>query len=253
MPPKLHELLAVKDNLRSQAETCRNDLKGTFEKRTQHFTERVTTYNPKAENELPKTEESVAMQTTVSKELKWIQEKLVKAIDVNHQIEVSNCSATADVILDNGALLLTGMPSASLLQLQKRLMEIVDLVKAIPTLDPAKGFQPDKDKGAGIYRANETVRDRTHKEFKFVVMVPANDKHPAQVEKMNVDVPVGVLTTQEWSSLISVADKAEMLDRAEHLLRAVKKATARANEREVQIEGNRIGDRVLDYIFSGRQ
>lgn len=253
MPPKLHELLAVKDNLRTQAETCRNDLKGTFDKRTQHFTERVTTYLPKAENEPIKTEETVTMQTTIAKELQWIQEKITKAIDVSHQIEAANCEAFADVILDNGAILLGRMPTISLMQLQKRLMEVVDLVKAIPTLDPAKGFVADKDRGAGIYRANEVVRDRTHKEFKFVVMVPATDKHPAQVEKMNIDVPVGVITTQEWSSLLPVSEKAEMLDRAEHLLRAVKKAIARANETPVVIESNRIGDRVLNYVFNGRQ
>ena len=79
-------------------------------------------------------------------------------------------------------------------------------------------------------------------------MVPPTDKHPAQVKELVLDKPIGTLVTQEWSSLITVSQKGDMLDRVEELLRAVKKARARANELELDVRQNKIGTDVLKFI-----
>ena len=79
-------------------------------------------------------------------------------------------------------------------------------------------------------------------------MVPATEKHPAQVKELMLDRPIGTVITQEWSSLITVSQKGDMLDRVEELLRAVKKARARANEIDLDVRQNKIGADLLKYI-----
>lgn len=245
---KLHELLAVDSDIKNQAATCLNDLKNTFEKKTSHFSEKIVTFRPSAENAEPKVESQLGLQTTVAKELDWIGEKISKAIDSGHQIDVANLVAKADVVLEDGTVLLKDVPATSLLQLEKRLVEVQTLIAKIPTLDPAQGFTPDFERGKGIFRARDVEKPRTEKQFSFVVMYPATDKHPAQVKELNLDKPVGSVLTQEWSSLITTSAKGDMLDRVEELTRAVRKARARANEMEVDVRQNRIGKTVFDFI-----
>jgi hypothetical protein len=245
---KLHELLAVESDLRSQAESCRTDLKATFEKKGHHFQKKVVTFKSSKEGGTDKVEGQLELQTTVSKELAWIGEKITKALDAGHQIDVANTQAKADVVLDDGTALLKDVPATSLLRMEHRVVEIRDLLHTIPTLDPAKGFMLDTTEGEGIYKARDDARPRTEKQFDFIVMVPPTDKHPAQVKELMLDKPIGTLVTQEWSSLITVAQKGDMLDRVEELLRAVKKARARANELELDVRQNKIGAAILKYV-----
>lgn len=248
---KLHELLAVENDQRSQAESCRTDLKATFEKKVHHFTKKVVTFKSDTEGVPDKTESQLDLQTTVRKELGWIGEKLAKAMDLGHQIDIANTSAKADIMLDDGTPLLKSVPSTSLLRMEHRVIELRDLVLAIPTLDPAKGFAPDTSQGPGVYKAHEKEGPRTEKQFKFVIMVPATDKHAAQVKELMADERIGTVVTQEWSSALTVADKGDMLDRVEEVLRAVKKARARANEADLDVAQNKIGDTLLKYVFGG--
>jgi hypothetical protein len=246
---KLHELLAVEPDYRSQAESCRADLKNTFEKKVHHFTKKVVTFKSNQDGVEDKVEGQLQLQTTVSKELDWIGDKISKVLDAGHQIDVANTLAKADLILENGTVLLKDVPATSLLRMEHRVTELRELLHAIPTLDPAKGFEPDASEGDGIYRARDDSRNRTEKQFSFVVMVPPTDKHPAQVKELMTDKVVGAVTAQEWSSLITVAAKGDMLDRVEELLRSIKKARARANDMELDVKQNKIGADLLKYIF----
>lgn len=247
--PKLHELLAVQDSLRSQAEATRADLKNTFEKKRTHFSEKVVTYKSLTEGVEDKVESQLGLQTTVSKELQWIADKLGKAIDISHQVDEANTLARADVVLDDGTVLLKGVPATSLLQLGHRIKEVQDLVTAIPTLDPAQGFREDKGRGDGIYQARDVEKPRTEKKWEVLTLAVATDKHPAQVEKMAVDRVIGHTIQQEWSSLITVSEKGDMLDRCEEFSRAVKRARSKANDFSVDTSLNKIGETVLEYLF----
>jgi len=249
---KLHELLAVENNLRGQAEQTRKDLINTFEKKKHHFSEVIVTFKSNKEGVEDKVESQLGLQTTVRKELAWIGEKIAAATDIGYQIDLANTTAKADVILENGTVILKDVPATSLLQLEKRLKEVQELVMAIPTLDPAKGFEPDPDRGEGIYRARDVEKPRTEKQFEYVVMVQPTKEHPAQVKELMVDKPIGTILGQEWSSLLTTAEKGEMLDRAESLLRAVKKARSRANEQEVDVKSNKITSRLLEYVVDGK-
>ncbi len=244
---KLHELLAVKDSLRKQAAATMADLSNTFEKKRTHFSEKVVTFKSLKEGVEDKVESQLGLQTTVKKELVWIGEKIAKAMNIAHQVDEANTSAKADVILEDGTTLLQAVPATTLLELEKRVEEIHVLVSAIPTLDPAQGFQPDSTRGTGIYRARDVEKPRTEKTFEFIIMVPPTDKFPAQVKELNPDKVVGHTVTQEWSSLLTVAEKGDTLDRVENLARAVKKARSRANDSAVD-EVSNIGDAIWSYV-----
>ena len=246
---KLHELLAVEEDLKGQAVTVRNQLAETFTKRQHLFEETRKTYTDNAEGSKPVVEEQKDIQSTVAKEVLWISEHLTKALDLGYQIDVANTTAKADVVTEDEEVLLKSVPTTALLRMQHRIREIEDLIKTIPTLDPALGFKPDDARGPGIYKAREVQEVRKRKENKVLTLAQATDKHPAQVQLVSVDTPVGTILKQEWSALITPSQKAELLNRAEKLLRAVKKARSRANDIETDVRGEKIGKTVLSYIF----
>lgn len=246
---KLHELIAVEDNLKGQATKVRSELTATFEKKRHLFEETRKTYTENAENSVSQVEEQKDIQTTVGKEIEWVSEHLAKAIDAGYQIDLANTEAKADVETEDEETLLKTIPAAALLRLQHRIGEIKELIQAIPTLDPAKGFQPDSDRGAGIYKARDVQKTRTQKQKKVITLAAATEKFPAQVQIIDVDVPVGRILEQEWSALLTPAIKAELLNRVEKLSRALAKARARANNTEIDARQNKIGKTLLNYIF----
>ena len=247
---KLHELLAVDGNLKSQADKTRTELMNTFEKKTHHFTEKTVTFKPFEEGADTVTESQLDIQTTVTKELKWLSDFLIKSLDVSYQVAEANTIARADVILDDGNILLSRVPATSLLELEKRMKELHDFVVAIPTLDPSKGFRPDPDRGSDIFKARQEDKTRTKKIQKPLTLAPATDKHPAQVQLVTEDIPVGTITTLEWSGLITVAAKGDMLYRVESLTRAIKQARSRANDSYVDTSAQKIGAELIGYVFA---
>lgn len=246
---KLHELLAVHGNLTGQANKKRADLKMTFEKKRHLFEETRKTFTPNEELEKPQVEEQKDIQSTVISEIEWIKPSLIKALDVAYQVDVANTEATADVVTEDDKILLKAVPATTLLQLEKRVAEWKDLIDAIPTLDPAKGFQKDEARGRGYYRARDVTKPRTKKVPEVITLAPATKEHPAQVQLIQIDKPVGTILEQEWSSLITPGTKADLLDRVETLLRAVSKARSKANEHAIDVQDKKIGAELLDFVF----
>jgi hypothetical protein len=246
---KLHELLSVAGNLKSQADKVRTDLMETFEKKRQLFGEKIVSFTPSLEGANTVVETQSDLQSTVPKELEWIAVHLAKALDIQYQISEANMEARADVVLEDGSVLLKLLPATQLLELENRLQEIQGLVVKVPTLDPAKGFILDTARGKGVFKAREVVKPRSKKVMKVLVKYEATKEHPAQTDVYNEDVPVGVILEQEWSGMITPAAKAEMLDRCEQVLRAVKRARSRANDLDVDVTSKKIGKQVLSFIF----
>ena len=248
--PKLHEVIAVRSNLNGQGDKALGGVKDLFDKKKHHFGSKLVTFIPKAEGEPTKTEEQSDIQTTVVKELNWFSNIFAKAIDNTYQIDLTNMEAKADVVLeDQTDPLLKSVPATTLLALEGYLEKVHELLNHVPTLDPAKAFTPDSQKGPGYYIARPTETNRTKKTKKNHVLAEATDKHPAQVHMYEEDVPIGTLQTQEWSTLITPAQKAELLNRCDMLERAIRRARARANEAEVNTTA-KIGNRLLEYIFT---
>lgn len=247
--PKLHELLAVERDMKAQAEKCRTDLAETFKKKEHHFTAKITQFKPYGEGEAEKIEEQLDLQTTVPKELKWVSEFIIKAMDVSYQVAEANTTARADVVLEDDTVLLKDMPTSALLELEKRMEELRLFVAAIPTLDPVKGFRPDPDRGTDVFKARDIVTVRTRKVTKFQSVAKATDKHPEQIKEVVEDTPTGDIVKMEWSGMLTVAVKGDMLNKVEVLARAVKKARARANEVDIPKTGIKIGATLINYVF----
>jgi hypothetical protein len=245
---KLHELLAVDGNLKGQADKTRTDLRATFANKRHLFEEKVVTFKPVDETERTVTESQLDLQTTVRKELSWISDILAKSLDVSFQVADANTKAKASIVLEDGTTLAEDVPATALLELEKRAGELQELVASIPTLDPAKGFKPAPARGDGIYEAREAVTRRTKKVQRPIVLYQATPEHPAQTQLITEDVVTGQITTQEWSGLLTPAEKADMFERVERLRRAIKKARARANEATVDTT-RKVGDSLLKYVF----
>lgn len=246
--PKLHQLLAVHDNVKGQATKTLNDLKGTLHGKRHLFEEVHKEFQPTVDGLTTEVIEQKDIQTTVLAEIKWVTKHLSKAVDVGYQVDIGNLTAKADIKLEDGTIIAKDVPATSLLQLEKRVSEWHDLIAAIPTLDPAKGFALDTARGEGIYKAREVRKDKTRKEDKVITLAPPTDKHPAQVALKTIDAPVGHIIEQEWSSLITPAKKAELLEQAETLRNAIKDARSRANEQLVD-DGLKIGNTLLEFVF----
>lgn len=246
---KIHELLAVQGNLQGQATKTLTDLKASLHSKRHLYEEVNEFFQPNEEGKPTEQIEVKSIQTTVQKEIKWISKHLTSALDVSYQVDVANTQAKADIVAEDGTIIAKDVPATFLLQLEKRVVEWQDLIDKIPTLDPAKGFKPDPAKGEGYYVARETSKNRTTKKAEVITLAPATDKHPAQAVLQNIDVPVGHIIRQEWSALITPAVKADLFDKAEVLLRAVKAARAKANNVEIDTKGLKIGQNLLDFVF----
>lgn len=246
---KLHELLAAAKSITGQATHKRTELMATFDKRVHLFSKKLVTFKPVTEGIPDEIREQRDIQTSVKAELAWISKAIVKAIDAGFSIDVANTEATADIVLESGSTLATGIPATALLQLEHRIKELAELLKTVPTLDPAKGFKLDPDTGDGVYKAIEVNKVSTKKVEEFITVAAATKEHPAQVTKVTNDVKVGTILEQEWSSLITPSDKADLLDRCEDLLRAVVAARSRANDANVDQKVTKIGDMLLGYVL----
>ncbi len=246
---KLHELLAVETNLENQANKTRSDLMNTFEKKRHLFEEKRVVFTPLGEGQTV-VETQSDIQSTVNKELSWVQTFLGKALDASYQVAETNTLARADVILedDSNTVLLTNVPATALLELEKRMVELTNLVTSIPTLDPAKGFSADSQRGEGYFQARSVNKTRSKKEKVVLIKYEATKEHPAQTELIDKDIPVGTINEQEWSGLMTPAQKTELINRVEVVSRAVRRARSRANEAEVNTS-NKIGGKLLNYIF----
>ena len=246
---KLHELLAVHGNLTGQANKKRTDLKVTFEKKRHLFEETRKTFKPNEEQAVSQVEEQKDIQSTVIREIEWIKPSLAKALDLAYQVDVANTQAKADVVTEDGDILLKAVPATTLLQLEKRVAEWKDLIDSIPTLDPAKGFQKDEARGRGFYKARDVTKPRTKKVPEVITLAQATREHPAQTQLVQIDKPIGTILEQEWSSLITPGMKADLLDQVETLLRAVAKARAKANEHDIDVTDKKIGGELLDFVL----
>jgi hypothetical protein len=244
---KLHEILAVEGSLENQANKCRADLLGTFEKKRHLFEEKRVVFQSFVEGAPEVTESQSSLQSTVWKELTWLRGFSVKALDASYSVAAANTIAIADIVTEDGATLAQGVPATALLELEKRIAEWVDFLKAVPTLDPVRGFVRDTNRGNDVYVAQEVTKTRTKKTKEVIKLAPPTKEHAEQVAMIDVDVPVGKIREMEWSGLITPAEKAELINRAEIVGRAVRQARSRANE--VETSRQQIGASLLDYIL----
>ncbi len=252
--PKLHEILAVESDLRGQYEKILAETKVTFEKKTEHFLglhKSLKMFDSFREIEEAAAEVHKEVVTTVDEKLKHTWKYAVKYFDCLLQKETTNTTATADLVID-GVVLGERLPATFLLGMEERIKKIRDLYESIPTLQPGTTWVEDQTQRPGLFKALYPEKaNKTEQSIQHKVLVAPTDKHPAQIEKWTEQVPVGIYAQDRWSGMISPARKAELLERLDILLAAVKKARQRANQADV-VKGD-IAQRLYNFVHNERK
>lgn len=248
---KLHEILAVENGLEQTQRKIVEEARDTFAKKPDHFvaSHRALAMFDEKEQGL-NAEEHKAMVTTVADKLAYVAGTVTRYLDVVLQKDMANQRGAGDITLD-GKVMLANVPVTTLLGLESKLAALREMYLAIPTLAPGREWVPDDQRGRGVYRdLHAELRQKTQKTIRHKVLFEGNKEHPPQIEKWFEDVPVGTITTSTWSGMLTPAEKSDLLERLDKLVRAVKKARMRANT--VDVPDGRIGQRIFAYVHDGK-
>jgi hypothetical protein len=249
MMPKLHEILAAEKTVAAawntlHAETLKKlGNEQFFNGHTKSL--KMLEDSPANEAIEAQAREDKQMQTNVHDTLDYALGIFAKAENLQAAKNVTNTFAKADVVF-RGTTLFTSLPVDQLLGLESRLGKMRELMLAMPTLDAARAWQRDGTTGHWVAPPEHGVK--TEKIVGAVELSPATDKHPAQVEKVTRDVPVGKVTLVRRSGTATAVQKAEAIKLIDELLVEVKQARMRANMTEV-VSDYRVGDTLKDLIL----
>ena len=251
MSRKLHELLAAEADLEKTAKVIISEAKNTFDKKANLFkgSRRVLKalsdqYQEMEDKFVP---EEVEMEDTVPGKLAYVLEHVGAYWDATFQKESTNQEADADVMID-GEVIFEAAPVTFLLGMEKKLKFIRDMFLSIPTLDPGVRWVKDEKMGKDVWKLEEPqIKYKTKNEIVHKVLYDATDKHPAQIEKWTEQKEVAKYEYMVWSGMISSAKKAELIQRVDKLLIAVKEARMRANQEEVK--GGNVAEKIFKYLL----
>lgn len=202
------------------------------------------TYRPKDEDGEQLPPESTKVQVKAEEIIRQTVEILTKLFDVTATKDWTNCRARADVVVE-GQTLLTQVPVAYLLFLEKQLADLQAFIKKLPTLDASETWVFDSSSDSWATEPVQTVK--TKKIPRNHVKAEATEHHPAQVEVYYEDVTVGYWRTVKFSGALPARRINELLERIEKLSQAVKFAREEANNFDV--EDQQIGARVFQYLL----
>ncbi len=250
----LHEILAVEQDLKGNAERARGQAVEAFRGKQAHFAGMRRTYRPfavdedKGETAEERLEAETTLVKTVAEELEEALKVIGKAVDTGLEIDEANTRAKADIVVDD-VVLAKDVPATFLLQLEKRLREVRSMFKEIPTFDPVRIWtaDPGADK-KNVLRAEPVITIRKQRKRKYNVMVEATKEHPAQVDVVEVEEPVGEIRSYDWTGMISPGRKTALLEQLEKLLAAVKRARSRANAVQVDSE-NKVAAKLWEFLL----
>lgn len=245
---KLHELLAVEGDLAGIAKKLTDETVSTF-KKPDHFIgqHRHLDMFDAAEQSKVVADEYKEMVTTVVDKLDYFSKAMINYFDAVLQKETTNQNAAADLVVDN-ITIAKDVPATFLLGMESKLKELRTVFESAPTLAPGIAWEKDETQGRGVYRMkNADEKVKTAKSFMHKVLYDATDKHPAQIEKWEEQVPVGKYITNTTCGMLSPAEKSIYLGRIDKLIQSVKKARMQANTAEVV--SCSCGDAMFKYIF----
>ncbi|MFC7246804.1 hypothetical protein ACFQO7_30375 [Catellatospora aurea] len=203
------------------------------------------TYQAKDEEGEQLPPESTKVQTRAEDVLRQIGTTLTRLFDVTATKDATNCTARADVVVDD-RVLLSDVPVTYLLFLEKQLTDLHTFVKKLPVLDAAESWVFSDSADCWSTEPVRTIR--TKKVPRNHVKAEATEKHPAQVEVYYEDIAVGYWTTVKFSGALPAKRVSTLLERVEKLQQAVKFAREEANNAEAV--DKHVGDRVFGYLFA---
>lgn len=250
---KLHELLAAEKTPTGAWNQLYEDTLKKFKNQT-HFFEghskslSMISDTPENKNIEAQAREEKPVTTSVFETLQYALDIFGKAEDLQYQKNATNRKATGTVMW-NGEPILQDMPVDELLGLEARLTRLRQLFSDIPTLDATKHWKVDGNMGDFIWVTEfpeETTK--TEKVIVPVVMSPATDKHPAQVQAVSKDIVVGKFTTIKRSGAATALQKAEIIKTVDNLIIEVKQARMRANETEAVTD--KVSKKIVEILLA---
>ena len=247
---KLHELLAVEGSRKGAWEKIKGETIGTFKNKVSHFQANVKTLDMLSDEDKDEEQgqtDRLAMTTTVPMKLSYMSKFFEDFIDVVYQKELTNQTARHELTVNGKTI--TDIPATFLLGLVPKLQAIRQIVEEIPTHAPGVEWEEDPShEFEGVVRAKHPQQtNKTRRTLIPVVLYEATEEHPAQVAEREVDTVVGRFTTQQWSGMLSPAEKSGLLRRIDTLIEACVKARQKANEAEVI--DRKIGSDLMEFIL----
>lgn len=241
---KLNQILAVEKSVKARY----NDAITKYyhlAKRTGVFDGLRRTYRPLKDGDLERIpSESKAVQIQAQKLVPQLAQVWSEMLDVIATKDWANQEARADIVVD-GNVIVPAVPVSYLLYLEKQLMDLHTVLDALPTYDGTREWVWNADNLVWTTDAVETMR--TRREIEYAIMYEATDKHPAQVDKVQKDVTVGIWTTVTLSGALSPAEWQSLKLRVYALQDAVKQAREAANMSEItQIK---VGEKIFGFIL----
>lgn len=250
---KLHQHLAVESDVKGAEEKIRKECFKTFSSKSAHYDGHYNIFKPleaTVDGDGSEIEEEKHIVDTVPHKLAYIQTSIVRLIDFILQKEIANTNAKADLVIeeDDGTetIIAENIPATMLLTLEKKLIQIRDLYNTIPTCDPLKRWIKDPTEDHRYITEKPETRIRSKKTAKPIVLYDATDKHPAQTQMINEDIPYGKLEITHKSGRMTSADKSGLMERIDTLIRGIKKSRQKANDQE--LTNDKIGKKLFNYI-----
>ncbi len=241
---KLNQVLAVEKGVKQQATEVMSAAYLLLQKPPM-FNGMNKTFQPLAEDGEKLPDERQVVQQHVAKLIASVQKTLIPLYDTTYQKDAANQTATADVILDNGLVLLTSVPVTTLLFLEKQLTDLRTFANKLPTLENSDNWTFDP--ALGCYKSDPVSTMRNVRIKEPMVISPATPQHPAQVAVIEKDVAQGRWTTTKFSAAVPTDWRSGVYARADELLRAVKRAREAANMVDAPVQ--QMGHKVLAYVF----
>ncbi len=244
MSTRLHQVNALLTSRKTRTQRRLTDAHHTLQK-TPLLSGVSRTYQPRDDEGEQLPPENNLVQTRVDQVLTDVADELAGLLDLQVAQDLGNASATADVVV-GGQVLLAKVPVTYLLFLDKRLTDLRTIVDKLPVLDASEEWSWDDARTC--WRSAPATTYRSKKVPRNHVLSEATDRHPAQVQVFNEDVPVGTWTTVKLSGAVPAARRRVLLARVESLIDAVRVAREAANE--IEVPQTQVGRKVMQYLFA---
>lgn len=238
----LHQIIAAEKGAKSRLESVITEIYKGIQK-PEEFKGFIKKYTPKDDEGERFQDEKKVIQRNYVDTIKKAKKAFADLFDTTATRDYANCNARADVILDGFTIVQA--PVTYLLFLEKKLVDIHTMVKALPTLDPDHEWTPDAQDN--FFRSETVQTVKTKKINTVVTLAPATTEHAAQAQLAQEDVSIGHWDTTNLSGAIPMKQKEEILERIERVIKEVKFAREKANTTEV--DEQRFGDAILAQIF----
>lgn len=243
--PKLNQIIAIEKGEQTRAAHILTGAYHLLEK-SALLQGHTRTYRPRdAEDPDQPPDDNALVQVKCDELTPQVRDGLTRYYDIAATRDWANAEARADVVID-GKVLLPAVPVTYLLFLEKQLVNLHTYLSKLPILDPAQVWQYDGVNGCYRTTPVETVRNKKVK--RVLTLAPPTDKHPAQVQVYEEDVPVGNWLKTSFSGAMERDRVKELVRRVEALQTAVKFAREEANSREVKPVA--VGKTIFDYVLA---